>query len=158
MNEQNTYPGVPGYSGILNQSGNCTTTLGTTGAVTSNLLSGTTITSGMYTGTDNSFLLTPGHSTIPSVALNQDGITLSPNLTINYKTTQQDMAPKQVNVAVFTITRDSDTNEINSTKFVKELWIEQKNGTSIDLLVAKQLGDDFDPECTIIKVLATVSF
>ena len=68
------------------------------------------------------------------------------------------MTPKQVNVAVFTITRDVDTNEINSTKFLKQLWIEQKNGTSIDLLVAKQLGNDFDPETTVIKVLSTVSF
>ena len=68
------------------------------------------------------------------------------------------MRPTQAKVAVFTITRDSDTNEINSTKFVKELWVEQKNGTSIDLLVAKQLDKDFDPETTIIKVLSTVSF
>ena len=68
------------------------------------------------------------------------------------------MTPKQVNVAVFTIKRDAVTNEINSTKFLEELWIEQKNGTSIDLLVAKQLDKDFDPEFTIIKVLATLSF
>jgi len=68
------------------------------------------------------------------------------------------MTPKQVHVAVFTIHRDSDTNEINSTKFVKELWVEQKNGTSIDLIVAKHLDKDFNPETTIIKVLSTVSF
>ena len=71
---------------------------------------------------------------------------------------QNQMAPKQVNVAVFTITRDKDTNEVNSTKFIKELWIEQKNGTSIDLIVAKQLGADFDPELTVIKTLTTVNF
>jgi hypothetical protein len=68
------------------------------------------------------------------------------------------MTPRQVQVAVFTIKRDKDTNEINSTTFVKELWVEQKNGTSIDLLVAKKLDKDFDPENTIIKVLSTVSF
>ena len=68
------------------------------------------------------------------------------------------MTPRQVNVAVFTITRDSDTNEINGTKFVKQLWVEQKNGASIDLIVAKELDKDFDPEFTIIKVLTTVSF
>ena len=71
---------------------------------------------------------------------------------------QNQMALKQVNVAVFTITRDKDTNEVNSTKFIKELWIEQKNGTSIDLIVAKQLGADFDPELTVIKTLTTVNF
>lgn len=95
------------------------------------------------------------------------GLTLQGNSTINYSnnlgqsvaaTPVKKMTPKPVNVAVFTITRDSKTNEINSTKFVKELWIEQKNGTSIDLLVAKQLDKDFDPETTVIKVLSTVSF
>jgi len=95
------------------------------------------------------------------------GLTLSGNSTINYSnnlglstavTPKNSMTPKQVHVAVFTITRDSDTNEINSTKFVKELWVEQKNGASIDLIVAKHLDKDFDPETTIIKVLSTVSF
>jgi hypothetical protein len=73
-------------------------------------------------------------------------------------TNSKNMTPKQVQVAVFTITRDKNTNEINSTKFWKELWVEQKNGASIDLIVAKQLDKDFDPEFTIIKVLSTVSF
>jgi hypothetical protein len=70
----------------------------------------------------------------------------------------ENMTLKQVKVAVFTITRDVDTNEINSTKFVKELWVEKKNGTSIDLIVAKQLDADFDPETTVIKELFTISF
>ena len=107
--------------------------------------------------------ITTGHPTHP---LSVSGMTITPGLqlsgnsTINYSTNQfqNKMTPKQVNVAVFTITRDKDTNEINSTKFRKELWIEQKNGTSIDLLVAKQLFGEYDPELTIIKVLATVSF
>jgi hypothetical protein len=72
--------------------------------------------------------------------------------------TSENMTLKQVKVAVFTITRDVDTNEINSTKFVKELWVEKKNGTSIDLIVAKQLDADFDPETTIIRELFTISF
>jgi hypothetical protein len=87
------------------------------------------------------------------------GLTLQGNSTINYSISNSiNMAPRQVQVAVFTITRDVDTNEINSTTFVKELWVEQKNGTSIDLIVAKKLDKDFDPEFTIIKVLSTVSF
>lgn len=68
------------------------------------------------------------------------------------------MRPTQVKVAVFEITRDEDTNEINSTKFLKELWVEVKNGASIDLIVAKHLDKDFNPETTIIKVLTTVTF
>jgi len=89
------------------------------------------------------------------------GLTLQGTSTINYSHSNlisNNMRPTQAKVAVFTITRDSDTNEINSTKFVKELWVEQKNGTSIDLIVAKQLDKDFDPETTVIKVLSTVSF
>jgi hypothetical protein len=106
-------------------------------------------------------------TSISTIADYNPGLTLSGNSTINYSnnlgsstavTHSKSMTPRQVNVAVFTITRDAVTNEINSTKFVKELWVEQKNGTSIDLLVAKELGNDFDPELTIIKVLATVSF
>jgi hypothetical protein len=98
--------------------------------------------------------------TVSGTNFNQ-GVTLQGNSTINYSISNQiqnNMAPRQVNVAVFTITRDKKTNEINSTKFVKQLWIEQKNGISIDLLVAKELGNDFDPETTVIKVLTTVSF
>ena len=126
------------------------------------------------TQTHNSLLATTAGTSIngysgTSITTITDGsgLTLSGNSTINYSnnlglstavTPVKDMTPRQVHVAVFTITRDADTNEINSTKFVKELWIEQKNGTSIDLLVAKQLGNDFDPETTIIKVLSTISF
>ncbi len=118
--------------------------------MTTNLVNGYsgTITAGGCSGTS-----------INTIADGYSGLTLSGNSTLNYSNQiQNNMTPKQVHVAVFTITRDSDTNEINSTKFLKELWVEQKNGTSIDLLVAKHLDKDFDPETTIIKVLSTVSF
>ena len=89
------------------------------------------------------------------------GSTLSTNTPLNYShsnlTPVSNMRPTQAKVAVFTVERN-DKNEINSTTFVKELWVEQKNGTSIDLLVAKQLDKDFDPETTIVKVLLTVAF
>lgn len=122
------------------------------------LSSGTTSTLG-YSGTING-----GYSgNINGIGTHvSPGITLRENSTINYShsniTPVNNMRPTQAKVAVFTITRDKDTNEINSTKFVKELWVEQKNGASIDLIVAKQLDKDFDPEFTIIKVLSTVSF
>ena len=130
---------------------------------TKNLFNGTTsgtstvssAASNLYSGIDISGYSGTAITTITS----GDGLTLVGNSTLNYAPIQTNkMTPKQVNVAVFTITRDEDTNEINSTKFLKQLWIEQKNGTSIDLLVAKQLGNDFDPELTIIKILSTVSF
>ena len=115
---------------------------------------------------NSSLLATSGTSTIngysgTSITTIAEGsvLTLQGNSTLTYSNQiQNNMTPKQVHVAVFTIKRDKDTNEINSTKFVKELWVEQKNGTSIDLIVAKKLDKDFDPETTIIKVLSTVSF
>ena len=128
-----------GYSGNINgYSGTSTTTIGTVGMGCSNPSERLTV-----SGTN----FTPG-------------LTLQGNSTINYSTNQfqNNMTPRQVNVAVFTITRDADTNEINGTKFVKQLWVEQKNGASIDLIVAKELDKDFDPETTVIKVLTTVSF
>ena len=95
-----------------------------------------------------------------TTATDGSGLYLGGNSTINYSTNQyqNNMRPTQVKVAVFTITRDEDTNEINSTKFVKELWVEQKNGASIDLIVAKHLDENFDPETIVIKTLSTVSF
>jgi hypothetical protein len=122
--------------------------------------------------TNNNWLTASGTSTINGYS----GCTISTGTTLNTNlngtvgmgitnpsailtvSNSNNMTPKQVHVAVFTIHRDPDTNEINSTTFVKELWVEQKNGTSIDLLVAKKLDKDFDPETTIIKVLATVQF
>ena len=105
--------------------------------------------------TSNSWLTASGTS-----ALNSSGITLSGNSTINTfsSLTVQNMRPQQVKVAVFEIARDVDTNEINSTKFIKELWVEVKNGTSIDLIVAKQLDTDFNPETIVIKQITSVSF
>ena len=114
--------------------------------------------------TNNSWLSASGTATLgysgTSINTGNSGITLSGNSTLNTfsSLTVQDMTPKQVKVAVFTIKRDKDTNEIKSTKFVKELWIERKNGTSIDLIVAKQLEGDFDPETTVIKEITTISF
>jgi hypothetical protein len=106
-----------------------------------------------YLGTIN------GGTTITTIT-DGSGLTLQVNSTINYSTNQyqNNMTPKQVKVAVFTIKRDKDTNEIISTKFVKELWIERKNGTSLDLLVAKQLDKDFDPENTVVREIYSVSF
>jgi hypothetical protein len=132
--------------------------LGTTGTATINT-SGYSGNIGMGTCNPSERLTVSGNINSISTAVTP-GLQLSGNSTINYSTNQiqNNMTPKQVNVAVFTITRDEDTNEINSTKFLKELWIEQKNGTSIDLLVAKQLGNDFDPELTIIKTLSIVNF
>jgi len=67
------------------------------------------------------------------------------------------MRTRQVKAAVFTIKRN-DKNEVVSSKFVKELWVEIKNGASLDLAVAKELKGDFDPETTIVREIHSFSF
>jgi hypothetical protein len=67
------------------------------------------------------------------------------------------MRTRQVKAAVFTIERN-DKNEVVSSKFVKELWVEIKNGTSLDLAVAKELKGDFDPETTVVREMHSFSF
>ena len=64
---------------------------------------------------------------------------------------------KQVKVAVFTVERNEDS-KVTSSKFEKELWVEIKNGASLELSVAKQLDKDFNPSTTIIKEIYSVTF
>jgi hypothetical protein len=64
---------------------------------------------------------------------------------------------KQVKVAVFTVERN-DKNEVISSTFVKEFWVENKNGSSIVLAAAKQLDKDYDPDTTIIREIFSVTF
>jgi hypothetical protein len=64
---------------------------------------------------------------------------------------------RQTKVAVFTVERN-ENNKIISTTFIKELWVELKNETSLDLAVAKQLDKDYDPANTVIKQIYSVTF
>jgi len=62
----------------------------------------------------------------------------------------------QNKVAVFKITRD-ENQKITSSKFIKELWIESKNGSSIDFEVAKDPEiSKFEANEIIIKVVHSV--
>jgi len=93
------------------------------------------------------------------------GLTISGNSTINYPNnlglstaiTNSNNMNKQVKVAVFTVERNKD-NKVISSKFVKELWVEVKNGASLELSVAKQLDKDFDPSITVIREINSFSF
>jgi len=64
---------------------------------------------------------------------------------------------KQVKVAVFTVERNED-NKVISSKFVNEIWVEVKNGASLELSVAKQLDKDFDPSTVVIKEITSFTF
>jgi len=89
-----------------------TTTLGYSGTGTTS--SGTYI-SGCYTPSFTVPNLTTTNLTISSI--NQNAI-------------------MQNKVAVFKVTRN-DENEITSTEFIKELWVQTKNGQSVEFEVAR---------------------
>ena len=64
----------------------------------------------------------------------------------------------QNKVAVFKVTRD-ENQKITSTKFIKELWIESKNGSSVDFEVAKDSEiNKFGANEIVIKAIHTVTF
>lgn len=90
------------------------------------------------------------------------GVTISGESTLNTFSSltvsnSNNMRTRQVKAAVFTVQRN-EKNEVTSSKFVKELWVEIKNGASLDLAVAKELKGDFDPETTVIRELNSFSF
>jgi hypothetical protein len=95
---------------------------------------------------------TPTPTYLAPISLSET--TLSPSLTLS-----NNMNKVQVNhVAIFKIERN-DKNEITSAKFIKEMWIETKNGSSVDFEVAK------DPEISkykadeiTIRTIYTVTF
>lgn len=71
-------------------------------------------------------------------------------------TNQNDMV-KQVKAAVFTVERNKD-NKVVSAKLIKEVWVEVKNGSSLELAVAKELDKDFDPSTTVVREIYSVTF
>ena len=140
----------------MNETSN--TWLGTTGTAVGAGYPGITI---GHSGNINGYSGTSG-----TTITDNSGLTLQANSTINYSnnlgqsvavTPKQNIMNKQVQVVVFTVERNKD-NKVVSSKFVKELWVEIKNGASLELSVAKQLDKDFDPSTTIIKELFSFTF
>ena len=71
--------------------------------------------------------------------------------------TNQNNMVKQVKAAVFTVERNED-NKVVSAKLIKEVWVEIKNGSSLELAVAKELDKDFDPSTTVVREIYSVTF
>jgi hypothetical protein len=90
---------------------------------------------GLYTNTNNTVLTT----------------------TLSQAITNSNNMVKQTKVAVFTVERN-DKNEVKSSKFVKEFWVEVKNGGSVVLAAAKQLDKDYDPDTTVIREIHICNF
>ena len=105
------------------------------------------LSSGGYGTTTGAYNATPIVTALPHSIISSS-LTLSNNM-------------NRVNnqfVAIFKIERN-DKNEITSAKFIKEMWIETKNGSSVDFEVAK------DPEISkykadeiSIRTIYTVTF
>lgn len=77
------------------------------------------------------------------------------NLTISSYNQNQIMQNK---VAVFKVTRN-DKNEIISTEFLKELWVQTKNGQSVEFEVARDKDlAKYKAEDLSIRTMTTVTF
>ena len=123
----------------------------------------------LTSGTTGVYNATPITTTLPFSAgiaypAATSGTTLSPlsPLTLSSLsplTLSNNMNKVQVNhVAIFKIERNNK-NDITSAKFIKEMWIETKNGSSVDFEVAK------DPEISkykadeiTIRAIHTITF
>ena len=123
----------------------CTTTLGHSGTTTGIAYfqpSTGTISSGTYiSGGDISSFTVPNLTT--------------PNLTIS---SINQNAIMQSKVAVFKVTRN-DKNEITSTEFLKGLWVQTKNGQSVEFEVARDKDlAKYKAEDLSIRTIYTVTF
>ena len=117
-----------------------TFTTGTTTGTTTLGYSGT-ISSGTYISSDISSF------TVPSLTTS--------NLTIS---SINQNAIMQNKVAVFKVTRN-DKNEITSTEFIKELWVQTKNGQSVEFEVARDKDlAKYKAEDLSIRAITTITF
>ena len=124
------------------------TTSNSTLGVTTSLLTGTNING--INGTGISGFTTSSPSTTITGNLLVDSLSLSPKNTNN-----QIMQNK---VAVFKVTRDED-EKVVKTQFLKEMWVETKNGQSVDFQVARDKDlADYEMSDLVIKTILSVSF
>jgi len=124
-----------------------------TSGTTINGYSGTSTTIGTGTTYVNDTLLYNGINVTPGNGWISSGTTITGGLTLNNNTTSMN---QQVKVAVFQVERNKH-NEIKSSVFIDEFWIEKKPGISIDFAVAKKLDNKYEADEIIIKEIYTVS-
>jgi hypothetical protein len=77
---------------------------------------------------------------------------------INFTQSTQTKQIMQNKVAVFQIVRDED-DKIIKTEFIKELWVETKNGQSVDFQVARDKDlAEYEMSDLSIRTIYSVSF
>jgi hypothetical protein len=65
----------------------------------------------------------------------------------------------QVKVAVFKVKRSEETNQVISSEFLQEMWVEVKPNTNLTLLVAAKLDlKELDLETLVIRELQACTF
>lgn len=112
---------------------------------------GGTLTTNTYSGNIYATPLNGGNGTI--ISNGSDYIYNSISTAITHLNNMN----RQVKVAVFTVERNEDS-KVTSSKLYGEFWVEVKNGSSLDLAVAKQIKENYDPSNTIIKEIYSVTF
>ena len=92
-------------------------------------------------------LINNSNGTIASTSTGRTGIYNLTNNTI-----------MQNKVAVFKVTRDED-EKITKAEFIKELWVETKNGQSVDFQVARDKDlADYEMSDLSIRTIYSVTF
>ena len=107
-----------------------------------------------YTGTSTPYISTTG----TDFRLSSSGtIATSNTLTTGiYNPTNNTIM--QNKVAVFKVTRD-EFETITKTEFIKELWVETKNGQSVDFQVARDKDlADYEMSDLSIRTIYSVTF
>jgi hypothetical protein len=118
------------------------------------------------TGTATGLWVNPlsgGGTSIGTTYSSSTTLSSSPNNTVSFSnpinftqaTSKQIMQNK---VAVFQIVRDED-DKIIKTEFIKELWVETKNGQSVDFQVARDKDlAEYEMSDLSIRTIYTVTF
>jgi hypothetical protein len=100
-------------------------------------------------------LLTTTSGTTSYIAPNSSLIAGTISQSFNLTPQNQIMQNK---VAVFKVTRDED-QKITKTEFIKELWVETKNGQSVDFQVARDKDlAEYEMSELSIRTIYTVTF
>jgi len=113
-------------------------------------------TTGYLTSNSTGYISVGNEGYIPTTGNANSWLTATPDSpSLNLIPITQIMQNK---VAVFKVTRDED-NKITKTEFLKEMWIETKNGQSVDFQVARDKDlADYEMSDLVIKTLLTVTF
>jgi len=118
--------------------------------ITTGTASGLWVNSPSLLGTSTGTTYIPTTSTSPN-----NTVSFSNAINFTQATSKQIMQNK---VAVFKVTRDKD-ERITNAEFIKELWVETKNGQSVDFQVARDKDlAEYEMSDLSIRTIYTVTF